>query len=183
VEAAGGDVLHPKARYLKVQCGAYKHGFDNQDDPSIGLAELQVYTTEEFRVVRQIDPAASPASYYSYTADYDGDGTVDTWQRNQPGLWARLGGRHRTLLVDKSGELGEHLARDYALDLLAESVRLFSQLTYRAVCDPRIGLYATAAFGARQGADAGSILVERVVLTPRGSEISGTDYLASPPGV
>jgi len=169
-EARGEDVLCPKARYLRVQCGAYKHGFENQQDPSIGLAELEVYTCEEYRVVREID-GEDEESEYQYT-----DGT--SWSRYHPALHMRLSGRHRTRFVDKGDELNEYLAQDLALDLLAESVRLFQQVTYRAVCDPRVRLYDTVAVDDELNGDVGSILVERVVLRPSGTEISGTNYLA-----
>lgn len=171
LEARGKELLYPKLRYLKVYCGAYKHGFDNEADPSIGLAELEVYTAEEYRVIKEIDGNASPPSSYSYT----GGGT---WSRNHPDIWTRLGERHRTRFADLAGEINEYLAHDYALDLLAESVRLFQQVSYRAVCDPRVALYDTVAVNDELNGDVGSILVERVVLRPGGTEISGTNYLA-----
>lgn len=170
-EARGEDVLCPRARYIKVQCGAYKHGFENQQDPSIGLAELEIYTCEEYRVVREIDGTDENAEY-QYT-----DGS--SWSRYHPALWTRLGGRHRTRFVDQGGELNEYLAQDHALDLLAESVRLFQQVVYRAVCDPRVRLYETVVVDDELNGDVGSILVERVVLRPSGTEISGTNYLAA----
>jgi hypothetical protein len=179
VEAGGAELLAPKARYLRVLCGAYKHGTENQDDPSIGLAELEVYTSEEYRVVKEADAAAQPASYYSYCADYDGDGAADTWRRNQPALLARLGGRHRTLFTDQSGVLNEYLAHDYALDLLAESVRLMRQAAWRCVCDPRVRLYDTVTLANPPPGAPASILVERVVLRPGGTEVTGTDYLGN----
>lgn len=195
LEARGREILCPKARYIKVLLGAYKHGLDNQSDPSIGLSNFEVYTAEEYRVVKEIDGRASPASYYSYTADYDGDGSADTWPRNAPGLWERLGGDsstglggvHRTRFIDLSGEVNEALAHDRALDLLAEGVRLFQQCRYTAVCDPRVKLYDTVVApdelngpetdpGAGSPALPLSFLVERIVLRPSGTEISGTDY-------
>jgi hypothetical protein len=178
IEVTGCEILMSRLRYLKVQLGAYKHGFENQDDPSIGLAELEVYTTEEYRVVKEIDGAEAPESTYSYTADYDGDGTVDSWVRNHPGLHERLGGRHRTLFDDQTGNLNEYLAHDRAIDLLAESVRLFQQVVYRAVCDPRIRLYDTVVVNDELNGDVGSILVERIELRPSGTTIGGTNYLA-----
>jgi hypothetical protein len=186
VEAAGADLLLPRARYLRVLCGAYKHGFDNHADPGIGLLELEVYTAEDYRVVRAIDGAAAPATYYSYSDDYDGDGALDRWQRNRPALWRRLGGdpdggagRHRTRFVDMAGQLGAAQAADYALELLSEGVRLFQQVRYTAVCDPRVRLYDTAvAHDDLNGYGGGPrlFLVERVVLRPDGTEVSGTDY-------
>ncbi|MCC7477040.1 hypothetical protein IT575_01160 [bacterium] len=178
-EAAGRDLLAPRARYLRVLCGAYKHGFDNEDDPSIGLAELEVYTSEEYRIVREIDPAAGPPSFYSYSADYDRDGSIDQWQRNAPGLWQRLGGRHRTRFERAESLVNELLAADRALDLLSESVRLFQQLRWRAVCDPRVRLYDTVAALDELNGDISTLLVERVLLRPGLSEISGTDYRAA----
>ncbi len=178
-EAGGKDILAPQARYLRVYCGAYKHGFDNEADPSIGLAELEVFITEEYRIVREIDGADEPASFYSYSADYDRDGSIDQWQRNAAGLWQRLSGRHRTRFEDAGGVLNEVLAADRALDLLSESVRLFQQLQYRSVCDPRVRIYDTVAAADELNGDAPSLLVERVVLRPGGTEISGTDYRAA----
>lgn len=200
VEAAGSDLLLSKARYVRALCGAYKHGFDNHSDPGIGLMELEVYTSEEYRIVREIDGAAEPTSWYYYSDDYDGDSEVDAWQRNHPQLWQRLGGdpetgtggRHRTRFVDMAGQMNEAQAADYALELLSESVRLFQQLQYMAVCDPRVRLYDTVSapdelngYAARDSSgDPGSppfdttrsFLVERIVLRPDGTEISGTDY-------
>ena len=80
---------------------------------------------------------------------------MDTWQRNHHGLWTRLGGRHRTRFDDQSGELNEFLAHDRAIDLLAESVRLFQQVRYRAVCDPRVRLYDTVAVPDELNGDGG----------------------------
>ncbi len=177
--AQGAELLAVRARYLRVVCGAYKHGIEDLADPSIGLAELEVYASEEYRVVKEADPAAAPASYYSYSADYDGDGSLDVWERNQPALLARLGGRHRTLFTDQSGVLNEFFAHDYALDLLAESVRLQRQAHWRVVCDPRVRLYDTVRFaGPPPGAPA-SMLVERAVLRPDRTEITGIDYLGN----
>jgi len=190
LEAAGRDLLAPRARYVRVLLGAYKHGFDNQSDPSIGLASLEVYVGEEYRVVKEIDGAASPATHYTYTADYDRDGSLDTWQRNAPGLWQRLGGdsitgtggRHRTYYEDLAGELNEYLAHDRAIDRLAESLRLFQQLQFQSVSDPRVKLYETVLVpdllnGAEaSGALSVSMLVERLILRPAGTEIGGTDY-------
>jgi len=177
LEARGKEILYPKVRYLKVLLGAYKHGWENQQDPSIGLAELEVYTTEEYRVIKEIDGSAAPATYYDYTADYDRDGSIDQWQRNCPALWTRLASRHRTRFVDLSGNLNEFLAHDYALDLLAESVRLFQQVSYRAVCDPRVKLYDTVQVDDELNGDVGSILVERIMLKPAYTEVNGTNYL------
>ena len=175
------DILFPRLRYLRVLLGAYKHGFENQNDPSIGLAELELYTEEEYTVVKEIDGAADPPSLYEYTADYNHDGVVDSWPRNHPALWQRLGGRHRSLFENQAGELNEFLAHDRAIDLLAESVRLFQQVSYLAVCDPRIELYATVAVNDEINGGC-SMLVEKFVLSPRGTEVAGTNYLASPLG-
>lgn len=170
------DITMPQARYVKLLLGAYKYGIASGNDPVIALGEFELYVTEEYRVVKEIDGNPSPATYYSYTADYDHDGVVDTWQRNHAALWSRLGGCHRTLIDDQHGELNEFLAHDRALDLLAESVRLFQQVRYHAVCDPRVRLYDTvAAPDALNGAVAW-LLVERILLSPSGTEISGTDY-------
>jgi hypothetical protein len=203
VEAGGSDLLLPRARYLRVLCGAYKHGFDNTADPAIGLMELEVYPSEDYRIVREIDGMTEPTSWYSYSDDYDGDGVRDAWPRNRPLLWRRLGGdpatgaggRHRTRYVDMAGQLGAAQAADYALELLSESVRLFQQVRYRAVCDPRVRLYDTVSApdalngyaprdaagdpGEPPYATARCFLVERCVLRPDGTEISGTDYGAS----
>jgi len=169
-EARGRDILYPKVRYIKVLLGAYKHGFDNQDDPSIGLAELEIYTTEEYRVVKEIDGLDSEAQYFYQ------DGT--TWNRYYPALWTRLGGRQRGKHIDRAGEYNEYLAHDYALDNLAESVRLFQQVRFSAVCDPRVKLYDTVSVQDELNGDLGSVLVEQVVVSPAGAEISGTNYLA-----
>lgn len=178
LEVSGKEILYPKLRYVKVLLGAYKHGLTNQDDPSIGLAELELYTSEEYRVVKAIDGAAEPASFYSYSADYDGDGAADSWQRNHPQLWQRLCGRHRTHFEDLSGQLNEFMAHDRALDLLAESVRLFQQASFQAVCEPRVKLYDTVRVPDTLNGDIGGMLVERIVLKPAGCEISGTNYSA-----
>jgi hypothetical protein len=179
VEAAGGDLTMPRLRYLRVQLGAYKHGFDNLSDPSIGLAELELYTTESYRVVREIDPLATPASFHTYSADYDGDGFLDRWQRNRPLLWARLGQRHRTLFTDFAGN--EFLAADRATDLLAESLRQFSGMAWRSLPDPRIRLYQTVSAKDRTGSVA-SALVERIEHSPRATLVGGTDYLSEEAG-
>lgn len=179
VEVSGGEILLPELRYLRVQLGAYKHGFDNQTDPSIGLAELEVYTAERYRVVREIEPAAAPASWYVYTADYDGDGQPDRWLRNHPLLWQRLGGRHRTLFGQFAGN--EFLAQDRATDLLAESLRQFSGIEWRCLPDPRIRLYQTVA-GLDSAGHMVRALVERIEHSPRGTLVGGTDYLAEEAG-
>jgi len=58
-------------------------------------------------------------------------------------------------------------------------VRLFQQARYSAVCDPRIALYDTVVVNDELNGDVGSILVEQVVLSPRATEIRGTDYRAA----
>ncbi|MBN2080896.1 hypothetical protein JW859_01690 [bacterium] len=171
LEARNAEILCPCARYLRVLLGAYKHGFENQADPSIGLAELEVYTAENYHVAKCID-GCNPSAEYTYT-----DGT--SWSRYHPALWTRLQERHRSCFIDRSGELNEYLAHDYALDQLAECVRLFQQVAYRAVCDPRIRLYDTVTVADDFNGDVGSILVERIVLSPALAEISGTNYLAA----
>lgn len=170
-EARGKEILYPKVRYIKVLLGAYKHGFENQDDPSIGLAEFEIYTSEEYRVIKEIDGQDSEAQY-TYC-----NGT--TWSRYHPELWVRLGGRQRGKHIDRAGEYNEYLAHDYAVDTLAESVRLFQQIRYSAVCDPRVELYDTVVVRDELNGDIGSILVEQLVLSPSGTEIRGTDYHAA----
>jgi hypothetical protein len=93
-------------------------------------------------------------------------------------LWTRLGGRQRGKYIDRAGEYNEYLAHDFALDNLAESVRLFQQVRYSAVSDPRVKLYDTVTVKDELNGDLGSVLVELVVVSPTGSEISGTNYLA-----
>ncbi|MEZ5339862.1 MAG: hypothetical protein R3F46_16570 [bacterium] len=175
LEIGPGELSLPRLRYLRVQLGAYKHGFDNQSDPSIGLAELELYTAEEYRVVREISGLATPPQFYEYSSDYDGDGLDDRWQRNRPLLWARLGGRQRTLFTEFGGN--EFLAQDRATDLLAESLRQFSRIEWQCLPDPRIGLWQTVAGRDRTGKIV-SALVERVEHTPRATVVGGTDYLA-----
>lgn len=178
LDVAGADIALPRVRFIKLLLGAYKYGHAGGHDPQIALGEFAVYCTEEYRVVKEIDSAATPATFYSYTADYDRDGQVDTWQRNHPALFARLGGRQRTLFEDQRGELNEYLAHDRALDLLAESVRLFQQVRFTSVCDPRVRLYDTVAVPDAINGGVPGILVEHIVLTPGGTQISGTDYRA-----
>jgi hypothetical protein len=170
------NIVVPQARYIKVLLGAYKYGIASGNDPVIALSEFELYCTEEYRVVKEIDGNALPATYYSYTADYDRDGEVDSWPRNHAALWTRLDGRHRTLFDDQRGKLNEFLAHDRALDLLAESVRLFQQVRFQAVCDPRVRLYDTVTVPDALNGEVTGLLVERVVLSPNGAEISGTNY-------
>lgn len=178
IDVGANDIAVPQARYIKLLLGAYKYGIASGNDPVIALGEFELYVTEEYRVVKEIDGSSSPATYYNYTADYDHDGMIDRWQRNHPALWTRLKCRHRTLQDDQRGELSEFLAHDRALDLLAESVRLFQQMRYRAVCDPRVQLYDTVAAPDALNGGTQALLVERIVLNPAGAEICGTDYRA-----
>ncbi|MCB1219284.1 MAG: hypothetical protein H7A35_05440 [Planctomycetales bacterium] len=175
LEIGPDEITMPRLRYLRVQLGAYKHGFDNQSDPSIGLAELELYCEETYRVVREIDPLAMPPTEYTYSSDHDGDGFTDRLIRNHPLLWARLGGRHRTLFTDFDGN--EFLAQDRATDLLAESLRQLSGIEWRSLPDPRIRLWQTVE-GTDRAGNTVSALVERVEHTPRATVIGGTDYLA-----
>src|SRR5690606_19430441 len=99
----------------------------------------------------------------------------DRFTRNRPKLWQRLGGRHRTLFRQFSGN--EFLAQDRATDLLAEGLRQFSGIEWRSLPDPRIRLWQTVAGTDRSGKEV-SALVERVEHTPRATVVSGTDYLA-----
>lgn len=179
LELRAPEITMPRLRYLRVQLGAYKHGFDNQSDPSIGLAELELYTAEEYRIVREIDPLATPPSWYEYSADYDGDGLDDRFLRNRPLLWERLGGRHRTLFTRFDGN--EFLAQDRATDLLAESLRQFAGIEWRCLPDPRIRLWQTVAGEDRIGSTV-MALVERVEHTPRATLVGGTDYMAEETG-
>jgi hypothetical protein len=50
------DITHPKCRYIRVWVGMYKQGFSNQADPSGGLMELEIFTAEEYRIVKEIYP-------------------------------------------------------------------------------------------------------------------------------
>ena len=179
LDVGSAELSMPRLRYLRVQLGAYKHGFDNQSDPSIGLAELELYTEEHYRVVREIEPLATPPSWYSYSADYDSDGQPDRWLRNRPLLWVRLGGRHRTLFTQFAGN--EFLAADRATDLLAESLRQFCGIEWRCLPDPRIRLYQTVEGSDRLG-NVVSALVERIEHSPRASIVGGTDYLSEEAG-
>lgn len=178
LEAGSADITLPQVRFVKLVLGAYKYGVAGGHDPQIALGEFEIYASEEYRVVKEIDGNAEPATYYSYTADYDGDGIVDSWQRNHPALWMRLGQRHRTLMEDRAGDVNEYMAHDRALDLLAESVRLFQQVRHRSVCDPRVRLYDTASVPDAMNGAVSGILVEHVAISPAGAEISGTNYLA-----
>ncbi len=169
IDVTAGDLLMRRARYLQVQLGAYKHGFENQSDPSIGLAELEVYTDEEYEVVKEVQ-ATDETAVYEYT-----DGKE--WCSYHPGLLARLGGRQRTRHLDVTGVVNEYLAHDYALDQLAESIRLFQQVAYVSVGDPRVGLYDTVAAADGMNGDLAGFLVERMEISRGGTRVMGTDYL------
>lgn len=171
VEVQGDDLLTRRARYVRVLCLPFKQGTSNHHDPALGLLELEVLTSLDYKIVREIDPAASPATYYTYT-----DGR--TWRRNHPGLAARLGGRHKTIRRDLGNQYSEYRAQDVALQTLAEAVRPFPQVEYQAVCDPRVRLYQTVAVPDRYNGGVPGVLVEGVELRPGGTVIKGTDYLA-----
>jgi len=167
-EACAEELLMQRTRFLRFELGAYKHGYENQSDPSIGLAELEIYTAETYEVVREIQDL-DVLGEYAYT-----DGS--TWGSYHPVILEKLGGRQRTRHYDVAGALNEFLAHDYALDRLAESIRLFQQVTYLSAADPRIGLYDTAAGTDEMNGAITGILVERIELSPEGTRVQGTDY-------
>jgi hypothetical protein len=179
IEVKQEQLLVPRARYIKVLCGAYKHRKGDGDDPAIALGELTLITSLNYRQIREIDGNVSPLTTYSYTRDLDGDGVLDIWQRNHPDLWTRLGRRHRTKIIELGSQYPEAVAGDLALSYLDEGVRLFEGLSFATVCDPRVRLYQTAKVVDAWNSYTGSILVERLTLTDKGSTIEGTNYLAA----
>lgn len=56
IDIEGDRMQRARGRYIRVLCGAYKHGFDDQSDPSIGVAELEVWTNSDYEVIREISP-------------------------------------------------------------------------------------------------------------------------------
>lgn len=244
--AEGDDIVHPRARFVKVLCRAYKHGDKNQSDPGIGLAHLGIYTDIEYEITRNIYPYIHDitgvdisASQFTIAGDYEDDfpvgstfevenstgndgiytvaavsygaatvitvnesitdPTVDGdiapchvytnfdptdnntyFRRGFPNLWARFDSRYKCKEIDLGDQYDEHLANDVALRYLEESIRLFQTVSFKAVCDPRVLLYDTVTVADEFNGDITSILVERVELTPGGTTIEGTNYLASP---
>jgi hypothetical protein len=178
IEATAEKLLAPRCRYVRVLAGAYKYSGENGADPALGFNEIRISTSVTFREVLEIDGNASPASYYYYSRDVDGDGVLDPWQRNHADLWTRLGQRHRSKFIELGSQYTQSAARDLGLSYLDESVRLFEGLSFSTVCDPRVRLYQTAKVVDSWNGFTGSILVERLTLTDRGSTIEGTNYLA-----
>ena len=171
IEATLEKLLAPRCRYVRVLAGAYKYSVENGADPALGFNEIRISTSVTFREVLQIDGAASPATYYTYS-----DGT--TWQRNHADLWTRLVARYRSRFIELGSQYTQSAARDLGLSYLDESVRLFEGLSFATVCDPRVRLYQTAKVVDGWNGFTGSILVERLTLTDRGSTIEGANYLA-----
>jgi hypothetical protein len=170
VEARGDDILRPKARYIRVVCQPYKHGIKGQSDPSIGLGEFEVYADSTYRHIFEIDPNATPATYYEYA-----DGTA--WKRNYSNLYTRVGG-FKTQYRDLGNDYDEYLARDIGIKMLAESIRLFQSAEYTGTLDPRVNLYDTVSATDDMNGNL-SFMVTGIVDTPERTTISGTDYLAA----
>jgi len=178
IEVPKSKIAFGYGRYIQVLCQAAKITVEDTHGLGIGISELVINTRVAYRLVYEIDGNATPATYYTFTRDWDGDGDLDQWQRNHADLWTRLGGRHRTKYIDLGSKYPETLAGDVALGELDESVRLFDGVSYEAVCDPRIRRGWTVIVADAINNTTVSILVESFTLKDMGAEISGANYLA-----
>jgi len=109
------------------------------------------YTTDDVQLVGgntrlfvtvNVPSAVADGELYS-TTDYqylNGDNV----QRDYVDLWRRMGNRHRESREDFGTKYSKPVAADVALATLEESIRLFEQVGYTSICDPRIDQWDTA---------------------------------------
>ena len=245
------QLLRHSARYFKFVLGAYKHGYANQADPSVGMAEIEIFTSERFEEAVEVqDGDADGYLKYSTSRDLaitavdisaetvavagdhsayftagrylvidgstgndgvwqvassshsggtttitltgnltdatpDGNVVTDIWPSYHPDILTRTGGDHIEVRRDYGEQYPRSLARDAALQLLAEKVRLFQQVIFRCVVDPRVYPGDTTIVNDAMSGNVGSILVEKAVIGEAqenrpSAEIHGANYLAEP---
>lgn len=61
------ELARTTGRYIRIHLGAFKQGISNASDPSIGLMEAEIFTQEFYRITKEIDGNASPATFYIFT--------------------------------------------------------------------------------------------------------------------
>lgn len=106
-------------------------------------------------------------------------GTGSSVQRHYVNLYDRFGG-FLVQEVDFGTQYSEAVAADVLTQRFSEQIRMFQQVKYKSVCDPRIDLYSTVGAADSFNGDVTSIFVEevRINLVTGGSTVVGTDYLA-----
>ena len=248
--ASGDDLMLRRLRYLKCECLAFKQGASNQNNPAIGLMELELLTSAEYRVSKCIYPydhaitaVNQGAKTFTFAGAYSSDpldpdydprfdwgagdkieivdstgndgifsvvsvatlggntvvevseaipsATADgnlapcyqyttgaTWRRAYPDLATRLGGGDRGKEITVGREYNEHTAHDLALQTLAESVRLFTGVSFSSVCDPRAQLHQTAVVNDELNGNLGSVLIDSITQTKTKTTVGGVNYLA-----
>lgn len=170
VTASGDELVRPKVKYIYVLCQAYKHGFENQDDPGIGLGELEIYVDIEYELVRRISGFDASHSY-EYT-----DGR--NFPAYYPDFFTRMGLRHKKKTIDLGNEYDEHLANDIALNALGESMRNYQNLSWNTICDPRVKLYQSCQADDYVNGVQEGFLVRQVAMKNLQSSFQGNDYFA-----
>lgn len=237
-----------RGRYIRVLCGAYKHGFEDQSDPSIGIAELEVWTNVDYEVVREISPlhdiitANTVSDYFEITGDYlsewekystftvidstgnngnyailsvalngsntrinvdtgtkavassTADGRLytttdyeyldgDTVQRHYPDLWDRNGYKQKESRKDFGTKYSEAIAGDIALATFEESIRLFQEVDFKSVCDPRPRIWKTLSATDEMNGNVTFLCQDLTLRFGRNmnSEFNGVNYNSSVP--
>ena len=86
IDVRKGNIARAKCRYVRVYLGAFKQGFENSTDPAIGLMALEIYTTEEYRIVKEIHHtehaitvADDVGEVFTIAGNHAADFPVDSW--------------------------------------------------------------------------------------------------------
>ena len=88
-------------------------------------------------------------------------------------------GQHRSVELDFSSEFTASRGRDAGIQHLAESVRLFEDVSYEAICDPRFDPGQTVIVVDSLNGNVDSIMLESVEFRENGAKFYGTNYLAA----
>lgn len=163
-------------RYVLIQVKPAKDGATNYDSPYAGLAELQIYETLEYSAEAKIndtagapDPVEIKLSYSPYILEFD---------RYQPKLLTKLGGRHRTHFLQLGNSLDESDALNLAYIHLNEFVRSFQEVRIDLGDDPFTLMGASISVTDKWTGNTVDFLVERKVFGPGYANIYGRNWRA-----
>ena len=105
------------------------------------------------------------------------DGT--TVDRRHIDMWHRMGDHWETSREDFGTKYSGAVAADIALQTLEESIRLFEEVTYTSICDPRVELWDTVLAPDDMNGDT-ELLVQEIELNcsndSQATKITGVDY-------
>lgn len=153
-------------------------GDGNYTIASSGVAYSSITGQTTLTVTGTIPPGTAADGELYSTTDYTISNS-ETVKRDYPDVWDRFNGEIKTYVESLGDQYDEFRARDFAIILFDEFMRLFGGATHQTVKpDPRPQQWQTVSFVDEFNGDVGTLLVREITKTDELTEITGTNYKA-----